>query len=99
MTKKAIIITSVITVSIGSIAFYFLYWRKRAGVSQADKPVLEQATQVQLNTQPLPPVTSDVLQDNEPVAQTQYQPLSSTRDQYGDRDLKSSTIQGPIKIS
>lgn len=90
MTKKAIIITSVITVSIGSIAFYFLYWRKKGGVSESDKSMLEQDTSVQLNTSPLPPITADVI--------TTGASDSYDRDEYGDRSLKSSTVQGPIKI-
>ena len=85
MTKKTIIITSIITVSVGSIAFYFLYWRKRAGVSQSDKVLLQQATDVELNTMPLEQVPQDV--------------QSEIRDEYGDRYLKPSSVQGPIKIS
>lgn len=89
MSKKAIIITSIITVSVGSIAFYFLYWRKRGGVSESDKAMLEQATAVQLNTTPLPPVSQDII--------TTGSSDSYNRDEYGDRLLKSSTVQGPIK--
>lgn len=84
MTKKTIIITSIITVSVGSIAFYFLYWRKKAGVSESDKVMLEQATSVELNTMPLETVPQEVQSD--------------IRDEYGDRYLKPSTVQGPVKI-
>lgn len=84
MTKKTIIITSVITLSVGSIAFYFLYWRKRSGVSESDKAMLQQATTVELNTEPLPTVPNEVQAD--------------VRDEYGIRILPTSTVQGPIKI-
>ena len=89
MTKKAIIITSVITLSIGSIAFYFLYWRKRDGVSESDKAMLQQATSIELNVQPLPSVTPDIITTGS---------SESDRDEYGDRILKTSTVQGPFKI-
>ena len=82
--KKTIIIASIITIGIGSIGFYFLYWRKRDGVSESDKAMLQQATAVQLNTDPLPVVPTDVQSD--------------VRDEYGDRYLNPSTIQSPIKI-
>lgn len=82
--KKTIIIASIITASVGSIAFYFLYWRKRSGVSESDKVMLEQATTIELNTLPLEPLPQDVQSD--------------IRDEYGDRYLNPSTVQGPVKI-
>lgn len=84
MNKKTIIISSVIIVSVGSIAFYFLYWRKKGGVSEDDKAILEQASAIQLSTQQLPAVPEYVQSD--------------IRDEYGERTLKSSTIQGPVKF-
>lgn len=66
MSKKAIIITSIITVSAGSIAFYFLYWRKRGGVSDSDKAMLESATMVEENYSPLEDVPDYVESDLKP---------------------------------
>lgn len=89
MNKKAIIITSVITLSVGSIAFYFAYWRKKDGVSQSDKPMLEAATKIEINTDPMEPVDQSVITTGQG---------ESDADGYQEKDFKSSIIQGIIKF-
>lgn len=48
--KKGIIIASAIFVGVGSIAFYFIYWRRKDGVSQSDKAMLQSATALQMGS-------------------------------------------------